>query len=57
MTISRLRSVLGPVAGRELGAATAVHWAVHMTSAAGCVAVDSAALAPIELSQFQPANS
>ena len=57
MTISRLRSVLGPVAGRELGAATAVHWAVHMTSAAGCVAVDSAALAPIELSQFQPVNS
>ena len=45
-----------PVAGKEIERATAVHWAVHMTSAAGCVAVDPAALAPIELSQFQSAN-
>ena len=29
---------------------------MHTTSAAGCVAVDPAAIAPIELSQFQPAN-
>ena len=35
---------------------TAVHWAVHTTFAAGCVAVVPAALAPIELSQFQPVN-
>ena len=34
----------------------AVHLAVQITFAAGCVAVDPAALAPIELSQFQPVN-
>ena len=37
-------------------ATTAVHCAVHTTFAAGCVAVVPAALAPIELSQFQPVN-
>ena len=35
---------------------TAVHFAVQTTFAAGCVAVDPAALAPIELSQFHPVN-
>ena len=29
---------------------------MHTTSAAGCVAIDPAALAPMELSQFQPVN-
>ena len=46
-----------PVVGRGLRVAvTAVHWAVHTTFAAGCVAVVPAALLPIELSQFQPVN-
>mgnify|MGYP006866141832 FL=1 len=45
-----------PVVGKEIERATAVQRAVHTTFAAGCVAVDPAAFAPIELSQFQPAN-
>ena len=45
-----------PVVGKEIERATAVQRAVHTTFAAGCVAVVPAAFAPIELSQFQPAN-
>jgi hypothetical protein len=56
MAIWRVRLASTPVVGKEIEGATAVQRAVHTAFAAGCVAVDPAAFAPIELSQFQPAN-